>query len=109
MMFVAFVFIIPVVLGLLMAAGIYKYGRTAAYDANMKPLIANDMHWVYLAVVVLGRCVSFVNMFPMGYKSKVCALQIFASQICNCARTRARICFLGVRAEGTRVTGFLRG
>jgi len=79
MMLVAFVFIIPVVLGLLMAAGIYKYGSTAAYDANMKPLIANDMHWVYLAVVVLGRCVSFVNMFPMGYKSKVCASQIFAS------------------------------
>lgn len=68
---VAMVFIVPVVLGLLIAAGIYKYGRTAAYDANMKPLIAKDMHWVYLAVVVLGRCVAFVNMYPMTYKSKV--------------------------------------
>jgi hypothetical protein len=37
----------------------------------MKPLLERDYHWVYLAVVIFGRMICFVNMYPMSFKSKV--------------------------------------
>lgn len=55
-----------------MACGIYKKGSTAKYDQNMKFFIENEYHWVFLAVVVFGRMVVFVNAYPMcAWKSKV--------------------------------------
>jgi hypothetical protein len=38
---------------------------------NMKPLLEHDYHWVYLAAVIFGRMICFVNMYPMSFKSKV--------------------------------------
>jgi len=72
-MLLGFTFI-PLAIGLAIASAIYKYGSTGAYDSNMKTIIEKDMHWVYLAVVVFGRMIVFVNIVPMAYKSKVCAL-----------------------------------
>eukprot|EP00802_Teleaulax_amphioxeia_P020800 Tamp_21100.p2 GENE.Tamp_21100~~Tamp_21100.p2 ORF type:complete len:230 (-),score=53.91 Tamp_21100:289-978(-) len=69
-MLLGFTFI-PLAIGLAIASAIYKYGSTGAYDSNMKTIIEKDMHWVYLAVVVFGRMIVFVNIVPMAYKSKM--------------------------------------
>ena len=90
-MLLGFTFI-PLAIGLAIASAIYKYGSTGAYDSNMKTIIEKDMHWVYLAVVVFGRMIVFVNIVPMAYKSKVCALVT----VC---RVRVR----SVRARGSHL------
>ena len=62
---------IPLAIGVAIACGIYKYGNTAAHDKKMAPIFADDMHWIYLSVVVFGRLVAMVNIYPMTWKAKI--------------------------------------
>lgn len=50
---------------------VYKFGSTAKYDANMEAAIGKDLHWACLSAVVFARAVSWVNSYPMIFKSGV--------------------------------------
>ncbi|KDO19852.1 hypothetical protein SPRG_14882, partial [Saprolegnia parasitica CBS 223.65] len=67
---VAFTFA-PLLVGLGIAYAIYTLGATGAYDKRIKALLATDLHWACAAVVVLGRTIAFVNMYPMVHKSQI--------------------------------------
>jgi len=32
-------------------------------------LASDDLHWVYLSIVLLGRMIAYINFFPAGFKS----------------------------------------
>lgn len=48
--------------------GIVSFGD---YDKKIDAVVAQDQHYVFAALVVLARVVSFVNSYPMVYKSKI--------------------------------------
>mmetsp|Transcript_3616 Transcript_3616/g.5729 ORF Transcript_3616/g.5729 Transcript_3616/m.5729 type:complete len:223 (-) Transcript_3616:180-848(-) len=63
--------ILPRLVGLALSLAVYYMGSTAKYNANMDLIIARDMHWVYLGLVVLGVTINWVNMFPAVLKAKI--------------------------------------
>ncbi|KAF0699054.1 Aste57867_10368 [Aphanomyces stellatus] len=63
--------LVPLALGTAIAFAVYTFGPTATYDARIKTLLANDLHWACLAMVVLGRTVAFVNTYPLVHKSQI--------------------------------------
>merc|ERR1711862_479294 len=38
-------------------------------DEKIAKLSSEDLHWVYLSLVLLGRMISYVNFFPTGFKN----------------------------------------
>ena len=48
--------------------GIVSYGD---YDTKIKEIVAQDLHYVFAALVVLSQTVSFVNTYPLIAKSKI--------------------------------------
>jgi len=32
-------------------------------------LRSEDLHWIFISIVLLGRMISYINFFPMGFKS----------------------------------------
>uniref|UniRef100_A0A7S1BHP6 Uncharacterized protein n=1 Tax=Corethron hystrix TaxID=216773 RepID=A0A7S1BHP6_9STRA len=46
-------------------------GDRAAYEKKIEVLAAEDLHKLFLAVVVLGRTVLYVNFYPMDFKKDV--------------------------------------
>ena len=48
--------------------GIVSFGD---YDKKIDAVVAQDQHYVFAALVVLARVVSFVNSYPMVYKAKI--------------------------------------
>ncbi|CAK4638223.1 hypothetical protein LEN26_003365 [Aphanomyces euteiches] len=67
---VAVFFIVPLLIGTGIAYAIYSKERST-FDKRIQVLAANDMHWGALAVVVLGRTLSFLNTYPMVFKSQI--------------------------------------
>lgn len=61
----------PLVIGTLVAAGLLHAMRTSAALKAVEVVISHDVHWLYLAAVVFGRLVSFLNFYPMVYKQAV--------------------------------------
>mmetsp|Transcript_110659 Transcript_110659/g.219967 ORF Transcript_110659/g.219967 Transcript_110659/m.219967 type:complete len:228 (+) Transcript_110659:82-765(+) len=62
--------LVPRVIGLFAARYIYKNGATILYDKQLGSL-AEEEGWVFLAAVVFGFVVSWVNNYPMFYKGMV--------------------------------------
>ncbi|OQS06916.1 hypothetical protein THRCLA_20259 [Thraustotheca clavata] len=63
--------IIPFAIGLAIAFAIYFFGSTTVYNQRIVALTKNDLQWAFAAVVVLGRVVTFVNLYPMVHKSQI--------------------------------------
>lgn len=62
--------LIPLAIGTGLALVIYRYaGGDATYEAKFEDIANNDLHWTYLAVVVFGRTISYLNFYPMAWKS----------------------------------------
>eukprot|EP00930_Biecheleria_cincta_P038596 TRINITY_DN26509_c0_g1_i1.p1 TRINITY_DN26509_c0_g1~~TRINITY_DN26509_c0_g1_i1.p1 ORF type:complete len:243 (+),score=38.22 TRINITY_DN26509_c0_g1_i1:199-927(+) len=62
---------IPRAIGFGIAFAIYKYGKTQLYDKNMAVLKDHELGYLYLAAVVMGFLVSWINNYPMLYKNMV--------------------------------------
>mmetsp|Transcript_91914 Transcript_91914/g.260215 ORF Transcript_91914/g.260215 Transcript_91914/m.260215 type:complete len:224 (+) Transcript_91914:1-672(+) len=62
---------LPRAIGFGIAFAIYKLGGTAAYDAKITVLAANDLHYLYCAVAIFGVIVAWLNLFPALYKDRV--------------------------------------
>ncbi|ETW09780.1 hypothetical protein H310_00261 [Aphanomyces invadans] len=56
--------LIPLAVGTGIAFAVYTFGPKAAYDKRIKVVLGNELHWVALAIVLLGRTVAIVNMYP---------------------------------------------
>jgi len=50
-------------------ATLYIDGNKLTYESKILGLKAQDLQWLYLALVVLGRMISIVNFIPTVYKS----------------------------------------
>jgi len=44
-------------------------GSSDLLQSKMKAIQSMDLHWLYLALVVLGKAIFFINFAPMGYKN----------------------------------------
>lgn len=56
-------------IGFGIASGIYSYGNTSLYEKNIAAVSSNEeSYWVFLAIVVFGRMIAFVNLVPASYK-----------------------------------------
>lgn len=62
---------IPRAIGFGIAFAIYKNGKTKLYDKNMAVLQDHELGYLYLAAVVMGFLVTWVNDYPMLYKNMV--------------------------------------
>ncbi|OQR94601.1 hypothetical protein ACHHYP_01095 [Achlya hypogyna] len=62
---------VPLAIGLVVAFLIYSFGATATYNKRIVAVVGDDLHWACAAVVVLGRVVSFVNLYPTVHKSQI--------------------------------------
>lgn len=65
----------PVQATLLIGAGIafaiFTFGSKDKYLTAIEAVRVAELQWVYLAVVVFGRTILFVNFYPMGWKGKI--------------------------------------
>lgn len=60
------------VVGAGLSLGLIKSGLVLApSQAKLDALFSNDLQFVYTAAIILGRLVSFLNFFPMGYKEMI--------------------------------------
>ena len=66
--FVVIATIVTFCIGGAIGYGIVSYGN---YDTKIKEIVAQDLHYVFAALVVLSQTVSFVNMYPVIAKSKI--------------------------------------
>jgi len=69
-LFAAFL-IVPRMVGAAIAFAIYTYGKKALYDKNMAGLVDGERGYLYAAAVVFSFLVSWLNNYPMLYKSMV--------------------------------------
>merc|ERR1711957_1121668 len=60
--------IIPLVIGTLIGTAIFSLGNTDLYTKLIKDAADEDMHWVYLAIVIFGRMIAYINIRPSCYK-----------------------------------------
>ena len=68
---IVFMVVITAVVYVITAAigyGIVSFGD---YDEKIDAVVAQDQHYVFAALVVLARVVSFVNMYPTIHKAKI--------------------------------------
>jgi len=63
--------IIPLSIGTFIATAVFSLGKTDTYVRLIKDAAVEDMHWIHLAVVILGRLIAYVNMRPICYKKGV--------------------------------------
>jgi len=62
--------LVPRLIGYGIAFAIHKYGKTTLYDKNIKKL-GEDVGYVYVAAVLIGFMSSWLNNYPMMYKTMV--------------------------------------
>eukprot|EP00947_MAST-08B_sp_MAST-8B-sp1_P004675 g4675.t1 len=63
--------VVPLI-GLAMALAVLKFGAaTAKYEAKIETVVNADLHWLFLSAAVMARLVTYLNMLPMVWKSKV--------------------------------------
>jgi len=62
--------IVPRLIGYGIAFAIYKYGKTAFYDKNIAKL-GEDTSYLYIAAVLVGFLSTWLNNYPMMYKTMV--------------------------------------
>lgn len=44
-------------------------GSSDLLESKMQTIQSMELHWLYLALVVLGKAIFFINFAPMGYKN----------------------------------------
>ena len=66
-------FIVIATVVTLFISGAIGYGiaSNGKYDTKIKEIVAQDLHYVFAALVVLSQTVSFVNMYPLIAKSRI--------------------------------------
>lgn len=62
--------VVATTIGFAIAAGIHA-GDKDTYNARMASIKDADGHWGYLSAFLFGLMVTFLNMYPMIYKSQV--------------------------------------
>lgn len=67
----AMLFFVPMLVCCAIAYAIYYFGSTDKYNAKIDAVKADDMQWVYAALIVFSRTVVLLNLFPMTYKQRV--------------------------------------
>ena len=50
---------------------ISNYASSAATDAKIAWVIKEDFHWAYMTSFVFSRMISYLNMAPMAFKSRI--------------------------------------
>lgn len=60
--------LVPLAFGLGVATAIFKYGDTDKYEGKIASAASDDFHWIFLAIVIFGRMISFVNFVPAAFK-----------------------------------------
>merc|ERR1712226_1410954 len=69
LIFLVIAVMIPLCIGTALAAAIYYFdGSKTKYDEKMGQLETDDIFWIYIALVVLGRCISYINFYPASFK-----------------------------------------
>mmetsp|Transcript_15846 Transcript_15846/g.18238 ORF Transcript_15846/g.18238 Transcript_15846/m.18238 type:complete len:221 (-) Transcript_15846:14-676(-) len=63
------ILLIPLALGTALAFALRTIDNANSYRETITSLVSADKHWTYLAVVVFGRTLTFLNLFPTGFKS----------------------------------------
>ena len=67
----AFIFV-PLMIGSAIAFATYTLGNTDKYNAKIDVIIENDTVWLYLALIILGRTIAFLNSYAtMKYKKSM--------------------------------------
>eukprot|EP00747_Dinoflagellata_sp_TGD_P162207 gnl/TRDRNA2_/TRDRNA2_179550_c0_seq1.p1 gnl/TRDRNA2_/TRDRNA2_179550_c0~~gnl/TRDRNA2_/TRDRNA2_179550_c0_seq1.p1 ORF type:complete len:283 (+),score=35.62 gnl/TRDRNA2_/TRDRNA2_179550_c0_seq1:91-849(+) len=61
--------VVPRLVGGAITLAIFKYGKTALYKKNMTTLEDGEQGYLYLASFVFALVVTFLNNYPMCYKS----------------------------------------
>mmetsp|Transcript_34641 Transcript_34641/g.64159 ORF Transcript_34641/g.64159 Transcript_34641/m.64159 type:complete len:206 (-) Transcript_34641:83-700(-) len=65
-------FLVTLAIGTGIAYAVLIYGATALYEKNIKAVEEAQTHWLYLALVVFGRMIVFVNLYPaMVWKARI--------------------------------------
>mmetsp|Transcript_26201 Transcript_26201/g.38745 ORF Transcript_26201/g.38745 Transcript_26201/m.38745 type:complete len:208 (-) Transcript_26201:559-1182(-) len=63
--------LIPLFIGTALAATInYLDGRQTKFT-KIDQLARDDLHWLYISLVVLGRCISYINFYPASFKKNL--------------------------------------
>eukprot|EP00413_Alexandrium_margalefii_P048040 CAMPEP_0204590872 /NCGR_PEP_ID=MMETSP0661-20131031/50037_1 /ASSEMBLY_ACC=CAM_ASM_000606 /TAXON_ID=109239 /ORGANISM="Alexandrium margalefi, Strain AMGDE01CS-322" /LENGTH=237 /DNA_ID=CAMNT_0051600941 /DNA_START=58 /DNA_END=771 /DNA_ORIENTATION=+ len=65
------VLVVPRVICFAVAMAIYKYGNRALYDKNIAALGDSERGYLYAAAALFGFLVTWLNNYPMLYKSMV--------------------------------------
>jgi len=60
---------VALLIGTALAYGLVKLDSADKYRVKMTEISGDDRHWLFLAVVVFGRMIAYVNFFPAGYKN----------------------------------------
>merc|ERR1739848_688518 len=61
----------PRIIAFAITVAIYIYGKTALYKKNITTLAEGEQGYLYLASVIFGAVVAFINNYPMMYKAMV--------------------------------------
>jgi len=59
--------IISLAIGFGIAYAIYAFGATEFYMKKISTIAEAETYWLYLALVLFGRMVTFVNLYPAAY------------------------------------------
>ena len=55
----------PLLVGLLVAFALYNFGDTNRYDKEIQSIAADNTIWLYLALVIFCRTITFLNGYPL--------------------------------------------
>lgn len=59
-------------IGTVLAAAIFNFdGNKDKYEEKIAAAAAEDLHWLFLGIVVFGRMVVYTNFYSMGFKSEM--------------------------------------
>jgi len=62
---------VSLLIGTAIAFAIYSQGKTTKYDERIKQVYESESYWVYAAIVVLGRTITFINLYPSIFKKRI--------------------------------------
>mmetsp|Transcript_17749 Transcript_17749/g.24768 ORF Transcript_17749/g.24768 Transcript_17749/m.24768 type:complete len:185 (+) Transcript_17749:86-640(+) len=64
--------IVSLAIGVGIAYAIYAFGATELYVKKISTVAEAETYWLYLALVIFGRMVTFVNFYPAAvWKSRI--------------------------------------
>merc|ERR1712196_58415 len=62
--------IVPPLIGFTIATAIFHYDSTKA-AARIEAIVSAELYWAFAALSVLGRTVTWINMYPMAHKAAI--------------------------------------